>query len=162
MMWSSFQDYADNKPATEFFSIRWASEHEKMIDGETGTPDHQASWEALAFGIAIKTWVTEHTLGKVTIIGDAQGVISNLIAMRSRAAVINDVIKEVALHLTPLGLDLLGLHLWAEQNTQADELSRLTGKSEVPAWIHASTSRASVAMIAPQRWRETGTETEFD
>ena len=159
-MWRTFQDYADNKPAAEFLNVQWTRDHELMIDGAVGSPDHQASWEALAFGIAIKTWVNGCVRGKVTIVGDAQGVISNLIAMRSRATAINDIIKEVALHLAPLGLDLMGLHLWAEQNTQADELSRLTTKSEVPAWIHASTSRATAAMISPQRWRETDTETD--
>ena len=115
----------------------------------------------MAFGIAIETWVTDDVQGKVTIIGDAQGVISNLIAMRSRATAINDIVKEIALHLAPLGLDLLGVHLWAEQNEQADELSRMLGQTEVPDWIHASTSRATLTMVDPRRWRQTETETDL-
>ena len=157
LMWKSFQEYADDRPAAEFFSLPWTSEHEALIDGKVGLPDHQASWEALAFAIAIRTWVVDGVQGKVTIIGDTQGVISNLIAMRSRATVINDIVKEVALHLTPLGVDLLGLHLWAEQNKQADELSRLTGQTEVPSWVHASTTRATPAMVDPRKWRQTET-----
>ena len=46
-MWRTFQDYADNKPATEFLNVQWTREHELMIDGSVGSPDHQASWEAL-------------------------------------------------------------------------------------------------------------------
>ena len=147
LLWRTFQEYADNQPAAEYLTVQWDAEHEGMINGQVGSPDHQASWEALAFGIALRTWVTDKVQGKITIIGDAQGVISNIIAMRSRAPVINDIIKEIALHLAPLGLDLLGLHLWAEQNEQADELSRLTGQTAPPEWLHPGTLRATPMMI---------------
>ena len=162
LMWHTFQEYADNQPAAEFLNVQWTAEHEGLIDGQVGSPDHQASWEALAFGIAIRTWVTGKVQGKITIIGDAQGVISNIIAMRSRAPAINDIVKEIALHLAPLGLDLLGLHLWAEQNEQADELSRLTGQTAAPDWLHPSTSRRTASMITPQQWQRTGPETVND
>ena len=159
-MWNTFQDYMDDRPAAQFFSLPWTSTHEALIDGTVGVPDHQASWEALAFAIAIKTWVTTDVQGQVTIIGDAAGVIGNLIAMRSRSPPINDIVKEVALHLTPLGLDLMGLHLWAEHNQQADELSRLTGKDNVPDWIHPSTLKAEPLLVEPRKWRLTDTETD--
>ena len=60
------------------------------------------------------------TTGKVTTIGDAAGVIGDLVAMRARAKVVNNLVKEAALHLAPLGLELEGVHVWAEQNTWAD------------------------------------------
>ena len=162
MLWNTFQEYKDGKPAAEYMTMQWTAEHEKMIDGQVGVPDHQASWEALAFGIAIRTWVTAEVQGKITIVGDAQGVISNIIAMRSKAPAINDIVKEIALHLAPLGLDLLGLHLWAEMNKQADELSRIFDPTVTPEWLDPGTSRRTPSAISPQRWRTTNPVTEDD
>ena len=162
-MWNTFEDYLQDRPAAQFLSVPWSSTHEALIDGVIGIPDHQATWEAFAFAVALRTWVTPATQGQVTIIGDAAGVIGNLVSMRSRSPIINDVIKEVALHLAPLGLDLMGLHLWAEQNEQADQLSRLTGQMDVPKWLHPDTLKAEPVLIDTKRWKfelPIATETE--
>ena len=103
--------------------------------------------------IALRTWTSSASRGKITIIGDASGVISDMVAMRARAPGINNLIKEASLHLAPLGLDLQCLHVWAELNTQADELSRLDDENTVPSWLDPITEKAIPISVVPHFWR---------
>ena len=59
-------------------------------------------------------------------------------AVRARSVTISNLIKEMALLLAPLGLDMQGLHVWAEKNTAADELSRVAQHGRLPLWMDAS------------------------
>ena len=63
--------------------------------------------------IALRTWTDHTTRGKVTVIGDAAGVIGDIIATRAKSPRNNCFIREAALHITPLGLELFGIHLWS-------------------------------------------------
>ena len=105
------------------------------------------------FVIALRTWTTTESRGKITIVGDASGVISDMVAMRARAPSINNLIKETALHLAPFGLDLQGLHVWAELNKQADELSRMKDGDAAPTWLDPTTKKTIPISVAPQMWR---------
>ena len=104
--------------------MAWTAEHAKLIKGVIGDPGSQASWEALAFLIAVKLWVG-NVAGPIVVAGDAEGVLCDLVQLRGRSTEINEIAKEVALHLAPQGRDLAGLHLWGERNTIADQLSRI-------------------------------------
>ena len=103
--------------------------------------------------IALRTWTDCCTRGKVTIIGDAAGVIGDIIAMRARSPRINCFINEAALHLAPLGLELFGVHLWSEKNEKADEISRIALGS-LPRWLtESSTTRSSPTPPLPHLWQ---------
>ena len=45
--------------------------------------------------------------------------------MKAKATKINEIAKELALHLAPLGHELVGIHVWSEENVLADALSRI-------------------------------------
>ena len=144
MLWTSWAAYQRNEHPSSYIIIEWDKKHEHLINGEIGKPDHQASWEALMYVIAIKTWVDKQTVGKITMIGDASGVIFDLIAMKAKSDVVNNLLKEAAMHLAPLGLDLFGVHIWAERNTAADQLSRASREGRLPDWLRRSTATPSM------------------
>ena len=76
------------------------------------------------FTLALRHWIRAGISGRIVIVGDAEGVISSLTKLKSRDWIINSMAKEIALLLAPLGLSLAGLHIWGEENTWADSLSR--------------------------------------
>ena len=153
LMWRTWAAYQADDPADEYLQIPWNNLHERLVSGRTGVPDFQADWEALMFVISLKTWTDTNIVGKVTVIGDAAGVISDLVAMKAKAKTINNLVKETALHLAPLGLELDGLHVWAEHNTHADELSRCLDEHTVPRWITTgTTTRATPTSCQSQVW----------
>ena len=161
LLWHSRRDYEANLDVAHFIQLRWSASHEKLVDGVIGKPDFQAEWEALMLVIALKTWMNENTRGKVTIIGDAAGVIGDIIAMRARSPRINRFIKEAALHLAPLGLELFGIHIWSEKNDKADEISRIALDGDLPDWLTKSrTSRSSLTPPEPGLWRHCGAASE--
>ena len=97
-----------------------------------GKPDGQARWEAFMFLLAIREWVRPGLRGKITIVGDAEGILGSLTAFRSDDPVINNISKEIALVLAPLGFELAAIHIWGEENVMADDLSRICHGHAVP------------------------------
>ena len=83
--------------------------------------------------LAVKQWVDPCRRGKITLVGDAEGVLSSITRMRSEDSVINSMSKEFAMILAPLGFELQGLHIWGEQNDWADALSRVGQGQEIPS-----------------------------
>ena len=155
LFWHTRKEYESNADAAHFIQLRWSQGHEKLVNGTVGKPDFQAAWEALMLVLAIRTWTSKDTRGKITIIGDASGVIGDIVAMRAKSPVINNFIKEAALHLAPLGLELFGIHIWSEKNDKADELSRVAEDGVLPTWLTASqTARSSPTTPDPQMWRQ--------
>ena len=148
LLWLSWPAYARNEEPSHYLMVEWDASHEKLISGKIGTPDHQASWEALMYVLALRTWVSMHTKGQVTIIGDASGVIFDLVAMRAKSVVVNNLLKEAAMHLAPLGLDLFGVHIWSERNTAADELSRASRERRLPAWLARSSAQRTTPYVS--------------
>ena len=53
------------------------------------------------------------------------GVWKALVALKSASTPVNNIAKEVVLHLAPIGHDLRGIHIWSEVNVLADGLSRV-------------------------------------
>ena len=156
LFWESWADYAANTRAKNYMEIQWNKEHEQLINGKTGVPDFQASWEALMYVIALKTWIGPRTRGKVTIIGDASGVLHDLIKMKARSRTVNALVQEAAMHLAPLGLDLAGIHVWAELNTAADELSRAAPGTEADCRASWAGARSTPTSTEPAAWPHCG------
>ena len=79
------------------------------------------------------------------------------IATKAKSVIVNSLIKEVALHLAPLGLDVQGLHIWSEKNESADALSRVANGGEMPRWLGAmSVPRSAPISPEPHLWRHCG------
>ena len=106
MLWSTRRAYEQKEPAEQFLCVTWTKVHEQVIGGKIGVPDFQADWEAFMAAVAVRTWISSRSRGRITLVGDASGVIAGMVAMRARSASVNNVIKEVALHLPP-GFGLL-------------------------------------------------------
>ena len=60
-------------------------------------PGSQATWEAFTLLLCIKVWVDE-TPGPITVVGDPEGILFDLVQLRAKAAKINAIAKEVAIH----------------------------------------------------------------
>ena len=157
LLWDSWQSYEAAEPAKEFIQLRWTAQHEALIAGEVGRPDHQASFEMLMMVLALRTWTSENTRGQITMVGDAAGCLGDLVALRAKTTVLNNLIKEAALHLAPLGLDMQAVHIWGVNNIMADELSRWTADGLPPSWLNAQTRRRTEFTSDPRRWRHCST-----
>ena len=132
--------------------LAWDERHEKLISGEIGEPGHQANWEALMMVIAMRTWIDERCRGVVTIVGDASGVLGDVVAMRAKSETVNDLIKELALHIAPYGLEVQGLHIWSERNVLADTLSRVANGVKMPPWLDEMGVRRAAPVSPEPRW----------
>ena len=85
--------------------------------------------------LAIFTWrsVIFRSKGRLRIIGDALGVLHAAIRFKSNDPIINLMCMELALLFAPHGSELEAMHLWSEDNTVADALSRLHEGVALPA-----------------------------
>ena len=97
----------------------------RSLSQQEESPAHQATWEAFMALLAVRHFVTPRTRRRIVLVGDALGVWFGLIKMAAKSAKDNEIAKELAVHLAPLGHDLSGIHAWSEVNTTADALSRM-------------------------------------
>ena len=97
-----------------------------MLGAEIGIPKHQPDWELYTLLRALLTWekVIFASRGQVTIYGDALGIMFSAIKFKARSPSLNKLAMLMALVFAPHGRSLDGVHLWSEQNTLADFLSR--------------------------------------
>ena len=100
----------------------------------------------------------DHTLGPITAVGDAEGIIYDLVQMRAKSNKINNIAKEMALHLAPLGRELSGIHVWGERNSLADKLSRVArdGGGDILPWFRRVSRKAEVPELSEMNFRFLG------
>jgi hypothetical protein len=132
ILWSGPPEGRHDRAPQEYMAITWDKGDESLLQAEIGMPHGQARWEAYMFMLAMRQWCHCGLIGRIVLIGDAEGVISSLCRFSSKDPVINDMAKEIGLWLAPLGLLIRGVHIWGEQNSWADALSRQT----VPTQLH--------------------------
>ena len=87
-------------------------------------PVHQGTWEAFT-AFAIRHFVSPTVRGRIVLVGDALHVWNSMVRLTARSPVINELAKELALHLAPVGHELVGIHVWSKVNVTADALSRV-------------------------------------
>ena len=124
VLWHGEPHLRRNRLAAAWMSCEWAAADETLLGCVIGQPNDQARWEAFMILLAIRQWVVVGLRGRITVIGDAEGVLSAITRLKSNDPVINDMAKEAALILAPKGLSLEALHVWGEENCTADALSR--------------------------------------
>ena len=144
-----------------YWSQKWSKIHEAILGAKIGDPGSQALWEAFAVFLSVRMWVVEQRPGPVTIVGDAEGVIYDIVQLRGRSPQIDMVAKEVAILLAPQGRDLQGLHIWGERNTFADMLSRRedTDCNALMASLMAYSTAVKVPSVSSMNLHFFGTET---
>ena len=144
-MWRCVEDRRAGRAPAEWFAIVWNAAYGNLVEAIPGDPKHQASWEALCLLLASLEWIRDSP-GPATLVGDAEGILYDLVQLRGKSTVINDVAKELALHLAPQGRELIGLHIWGAQNKLADELSRVAEKGEttVVKWLKECSTEVSM------------------
>ena len=76
--------------------------------------------------------------------------------MKARATKVNEIAKELALHLAPLGHELVGIHVWSEVNVLADALSRIGNRTTVPEGLR-HVRRETLRSRGPPDWVCLGT-----
>ena len=64
--------------------------------------------------LAIRHFVTAKVRGRIWLVGDAMGVWFGMVRFNAKAKQINETAKEVAMHLAPLGHDLVGVYILSE------------------------------------------------
>ena len=101
--------------------------------------------------LALKQWIDQGVHGIVSVVGDAEGVLGALTRLRSPDNVINAIAMELALWLAPRGLAVEGLHIWGEENTAADQLSRLSQGAAIPGHL-TRVSRSCMVPRALDAW----------
>ena len=60
------------------------------------------------------------------------GVLQGAVVFRAQDPVINAIFMELALLFAPKGAELSAMHIWSENNTLADTLSRLAEGAVLP------------------------------
>ena len=94
---------------------------------EPGDPGGQARCEAFALLHALTAWrkILGSTQGELAVLGDALGVLYDVMRLKARDPVLNAMAADMALLLAPLSLDVRVAHVWTQRNSVCDALSRL-------------------------------------
>jgi hypothetical protein len=132
VLWLGPPEGRHTRRPQEYMAIVWDKGDEMLLQAVIGMPHGQARWEAYMFTLAMRQWCHSDLVGRIVMVGDAEGVISSLCRFSSKDSIINDMAKEIGLMLAPWGYALEGVHIWSENNTWADALSRQI----VPVQLH--------------------------
>ena len=80
----------------------------------------------------------------MAIVGDALGVLHDVVKFRAREPILNEIIGEAALQLAPLGLDVRAAHVWTQRNKICDVLGRMREKASLPEQLQGATKSERV------------------
>ena len=122
----------------------WTSQDAAALGATIGDAGCQALWEAYMLLVSICTWKGQFNAcpGRLTVIGDAKGVLQAVFKRRAKSPAVNRVIMEIQLALGTSMHDIRGEHIWSEDNSCADQLSRIAEGATIPAsCLHASFRR---------------------
>ena len=146
--WIGTTTRSGRRAPDSFVATRWTEEDGKLVGGVIGDAGSQALWEAYMFLLAVRHFVTIKTRGRIAIVGDALGVWTSLVKLSAKSFGINEIAKEVAMLLAPLGHELIGIHVWSEANELADTLSRLQPGEQAPSAL-AGAVRGTIGRPRP-------------
>ena len=68
LLWSTRRAYEQKEPAEQFLCVTWTKVHEQVIGGKIGIPDFQADWEAFMAAVAVRTWISSRSRGRITLV----------------------------------------------------------------------------------------------
>ena len=143
---------SNGKPI-ETFALTWDETDEKSLRAKIGSPGSQALWEAYMMLRCLWNWMTPEFQGYVRIRGDAEGVLMAFVKRSAISPLLNRVVREVTLHLAVNFRSLETLHVWSEDNTWADAISRLSDPNQ-PADYPPILSSLPRVVESPQYWHD--------
>jgi len=108
----------------EFFSIAWTDKHAKQVGEVVGQPAGQSTWEYLTLYIALRVWGTGLRERGLSLVGDNTSALSAAISGKGKKGM-NRISCELSWRKVRQGWRFVVAHLASEQNTTADQLSRL-------------------------------------
>ena len=119
------------QPIVSYMQGRWSDEV-KLLQVDRNSPSGQARLEAYTFLVALTTWrdTLVSTQGAVPTLGDALGVLYDVMKLKARDVILNTLAGEMALSLSPIGMDTRTAHLRTQLNCVCDALSRLNEGQE--------------------------------
>ena len=123
----------DDEP-TLYMDCVWHQQDWDALGVSEVHPRYQPLWEAYMMLVALQAWKHKLTesIGKLVIIGDAQGVLQAAIRGKAKMPKLNVIIAEIQLQLAHTKYDLTALHIWSERNATCDQLSRLSEGASLP------------------------------
>ena len=147
------QEDASGKPVA-YLHGTWSDQDENELGANRVNPKFQAHWEAYMLLRAVSAWneVLKQPF-KLTLRGDALGVLQGVVAGRARNPGVNLVIAEMQLRLTATAHDLSAVHWWSEHNKVCDDLSRMTDSDQPPREVAGARCDE---MSRPQEWQFLG------
>ena len=109
-----------------YVHVQWNDEDLKLLQVRRGDPQGQARVEACTLLIALSTWrqILFRAQGLLAVRGHALGVLQDVIKLKARDPILNDITGENALVLAPQGGDIRAAHVWSEKKETCDRLSR--------------------------------------
>ena len=111
-----------------------------MLGVALGDPAGQPVWELYALLLALVRWRSPDTPGGISVLGDASGILAAAVKRAARAPLVSPLVQELALVLASDFRTLEAIHIFSEDNTAADALSRLPLGAEVPAPLKRATN----------------------
>ena len=109
--WCGDRARSHHSPPDRFVSTVWTEDDERLLHVRLGDPADQATWEAFMALLAIRHFVSPTVRGRIVLVGDALGVRYSMVRLTAKSPVINELAKELALHLAPMGHELVGIHV---------------------------------------------------
>ena len=125
---------AHQKPFIAYWAATWSDEDLARVQAKRGDPAGQARLEALALLQSVHAWreIIKAAHGRLTVMGDALGVLHDARRFKAHDKVLNETMAEVALLLAPMRQDIRAIHLWTQRNSTCNLLSRLANGQTVP------------------------------
>ena len=119
---------------TMYMDCDWHDEDWRALGVTETHPRYQPLWEAYMLLVALEAWKHElsEDIGKLKVIGDAEGVLQAAVRGRAKLPKLNEVIAEQQLQLAHTKFDLTAIHIWSERNAVCDQLSRLSEGASIP------------------------------
>ena len=149
--WIGARHVAHKNPPVAYVVTQWTEQDEELLGTKRGDAAHQATWEAFMVLLAIRHFVTADVRGRIVLVGDALGVWFGTVRFCAKARKINEIAKEVAMHLAPVGHELEEVHIWSEMNTLADALSRVAESRVAPQGL-SSARQGLLAKRSAETW----------
>ena len=117
-----------------WWACAWTEDDETLLGAKLGDAGSQAVWEGYALLLAISTWQDklENLRCTIELRGDALGVLQAVLARRGCCPEVNLIVAEIQLLLGRSMHDLFAIHIWSEDNTLADQLSRIPEGASIP------------------------------
>ena len=117
-----------------YMACAWTRADWKALGVTEKAPKDQPLWEGYMLLVAVTAWshLLDSSIGKLTVRGDAKGVLQATMKGRGKLPKLNEIVAETQLVFAETRFSLVSLHIWSEKNEICDQLSRLEEGAKLP------------------------------